>query len=515
MSAKPKSFQVKKLSPITWILIGVLIVMAVLICFTIGAVNSVTANNARSNMATVADQNAKIIRDYVAWAEDTLDFFAYAGQIKEFLEDPSNPEKKQIAQKLTDDYGEDVGEYEGLYIASWDGITLTHINHDTIGTAVREGERLQQLQAALEEAGDQIYNTGIVISPSTGAQVLALYKSICDEKGKPIGFVGCALLTENVLYDLSTNQISGLENSSYILVNTADNSYLYEDNKNMIGTICTLADIQNINEQLRNGTAEQTGTGSFKDGNGISTVSTYYYMPEYNWTLFVNAPASDVYSMGRQLQVFLIIFGFLILLLVTIFGIINAHQEAVNRRLGKQILKNEATQESLETAMFKDILTEVQNRVAFSVDLEKVTADADHPCYFAMFDISELSVINAQFGNDAGDAVLCNTAEILVDKFKDGVVYRTGDDEFIVAIRKDDNSTATYNQVFREVTDAHNELLKPQETPDGTINVAYKIAMVRTCSELSTTVVAILKDMANRGGRTNFGQVNFVDMDKI
>ena len=504
----------KKLSPITWILIGVLAIMLFLIIFTIGAVNSVTAKNARGNMETVAAQNAKIITDYVAWAEDTLDFFAYAGQIKDFLLDPDDPAKKQIAQKLTDEYGEDVGEYEGLYIASWDGITLTHINHDTIGTAVREGDRLKQLQDKLIECGDQVYTGGIVTSPSTGAQVLAIYKAIYDGN-KPIGFIGCALLTENVLYDISTTQIAGLEKSSYILLNAADNVYLFDATKANIGTVCPLPDLQNINEQLRSGAAEDTGTGEFKDGAGVKQTSTYYYMRDYGWTLIVNAPSKDVYSMGRQLQAFLIIFGFLIIALVTVFGIINAHQEAVARRLGKQLQKTEATEASLQTAMFKDILTEVQNRVAFSEDLDKVQPDADHPCYFAMFDISELAVINAQFGNDAGDAVLCNTAEALTKAFPDGTVYRTGDDEFVIAIKKDDNSTATYNQVFREITEAHGELLKPQDTGDGQINVAYKIALVRTTSELSTTVVSILKDIANRNGRTVFGQVNFVDMDQM
>lgn len=148
-------------------------------------------------------------------------------------------------------------------------------------------------------------------------------------------------------------------------------------------------------------------------------------------------------------------------------------------------------------------------------DIDEIQTDSDHPCYFAMFDISGLAAINMQFGNDAGDTVLCNTANILTEAFPDGTVYRTGDDEFVVAIRKDDNSPAAYNQVIRAVTAVQSELFKTQEIPDAAIQVGYKVTLVRTTAELSTTVVAVLKDMANRGGRTPLGQINFLDLDAM
>ena len=504
----------QKISPITWILIGLLLVMAILITFMTAAVSSITAKNAQRNMETVAGERAKVITDYVGWAEDVLTNFSHAGEIKDYLLNTGDTDKFKAAQRYTTEFGADIEDLEGLYIADWNAKTLTHINPDTIGVIIREGERLDQLHDALAAAENDVYNAGILISPNSGKQVVSIYKAIYDGN-RPIGFVGLAVQTEKVLTDISDLNIGGLQNSKYDLINAADNVYLYTADKNAIGTVCAMPDIQRINQELMNGVGDQTSYGVFRDASGKKMAAVNYFIKEYGWTLFVNAPANELYSMRNQLQIFVLIFGVLILLLVGIFGIINAHQEAVNRRLGNQLLKNEATEASLQTAMFKDILTEVQNRVAFSEDLDKVETDADHPCYFAMFDISELATINTQFGNDAGDAVLCNTAEILTKVFTDGTVYRTGDDEFVVAIKKDDNSTATYNQVFREVTEAHGELLKPQDTGNGTINVAYKIALVRTCEELSTTVVAILKDIAKRGGRTNFGQVNFVDMDQM
>ncbi|MBO4866611.1 MAG: diguanylate cyclase, partial [Ruminococcus sp.] len=139
----------------------------------------------------------------------------------------------------------------------------------------------------------------------------------------------------------------------------------------------------------------------------------------------------------------------------------------------------------------------------------------DNPCYCIMFDISELAAINMQFGNDAGDAVLTRTAQVLKEAFPDGKVYRTGDDEFVITILKNDNSPFAHNQVVNEIIKAQSELMKKQDIPDGQIDVAYKIAAVRTADELNTTVIAVLKDMAKHNGISSIGQFPFLDLDSM
>ena len=465
----------RKLSPITWILIGLLTFMAILITFMTVAVSKITARNAQSNMETVAQERAKVIVDYVHWAEDVLTNFSHASDVKDYLIDQENTEKYKAAQKYTQDFGADVSDLEGLYICDWNAKTLTHINPN---------------------------------------QVVSIYKAIYDGR-TPIGFVGLAVRTENVLSDIADMNIGGLQSSTYDLVNAKDNVYLYSDDKSLIGTVCAVPDIQDINKEMLASNEDVTSYGEFPDATGKKMASVSNYIKEYGWTLFVNAPSKEVYSMRNQLQIFILIFGVLILLLVAVFGLINAHQESINRRLGNQLLKTEATEASLQTALFNDILTEVKNRVAFAEDLDKMQIDEKHPVYFAMFDISELAAINTHFGNDAGDVVLCNTAEALIKAFPDGTVYRTGDDEFVVAVRKEDASTVAHNQVVNEVTNAQRDLFEPQETPIGVINVGYKIGLVRTTNEPSTNVVSVLKEMVNLSGRSALGQVEFVDMDSM
>lgn len=504
----------RKLSPITWILIGVLAVMAVLITFVTAAVSKITARNAQSNMQTVAAERAKVIEDYVIWAEDTLDNFSHASDVKNLLLNPDDPEATAQAQKYTTEFAAEVTDLEGLYICDWNAKTLTHNNLETVGVVIREGERLDQLHTALKEAGDDTYTAGILMSPSSGKQVVAIYKAIYNGS-EPIGFVGLAVQSEKTLSDLASMQISGLGNASYLLLNTVDNVYIYAPDPALVGKVCEFPDVQNINAAILEGSSEYEGVGEFKDDyTGTKMVSTYVYLKDYGWTLLFNAPSSDVYSMRNQLQYFVLIFGVLILLLVGVFGIINAHQENVNRKLGLQVEKNAATEESLQTAMFQDILTDVPNRVSFSEDIERILTDGENPCYCVMFDINELAGINMQFGNDAGDAVLVRTAQVLTDSFPDGKVYRTGDDEFVITIKKDDNSPFSHNQVVNEIIKAQSELTKNQQIPDGEISVAYKISAVRSSEELNTTVIAVLKDMAKHNGISQLGQFPFIDLDQ-
>ena len=217
--------------------------MILLSIFVTAAVTTISARQARSDMLNVAGQRAKVITDYAIWAEDTLDNFSYAAQIKDYLLDQNDTAKFEAAQKLTADYAEDVGDLEGLYIADWNAKTLTHSNPETIGTVIREGERLDELHNVLDDGQNQVFNAGMLVSPNSGKQVIACYKAILDDYGKPIGFVGLAVYTENLLSDLSSLQIGGLENATYLLLDTKTNGYMYDDEMGNIGSVCDIPDI--------------------------------------------------------------------------------------------------------------------------------------------------------------------------------------------------------------------------------------------------------------------------------
>ena len=532
--SKTKNPNAKKLSNITIVLIIQLIVMSVLVIIITKVVSSMSRKNAQDNMATITDERAQIIENFVDQSEKTLSKFCRAQQVTDLMELDSTELKKLVdkeyagygtaseeaeellknAQSFTEEFGKDIDNLEGVWIGTWDTLVMTHTNAPVVGMTTRKDPTaLQALRDSLIAAGDGVYDTGIIISPASGQQILSMYKAVYNKRGEPVGLVGLGIFTEGLVDTMNNLTIRGIDDSSYYMINTADNKFIFINDPSLIATEVTDPTIANISTSLKDGVADKTGSFQFVE-NGIKQISTYSFMQNRGWVLMLNAPKSEVYAMTNNMRAFVAIFGVLILGLVVIFAIINARQEAINRKLNKQIVKTEKTKESLSTAMFNDILTDVRNRVSFSMDLDKVNPSKDRPCYFAMFNIADFSAINTTFGNDAGDTILVNTAQALSNAFQGGSVYRTGSDEFVVAIQKEEDSTASYNQVYRQINEAHGELIKPQETPNGVVNVAYKVALVKKSADLSTSVITILKDMTNRSGKTPFGQVQFVDLDQ-
>ncbi len=503
----------KKISSITIILIIQLVVMIALTLIMTKTSSTLTRQNALDHMATITDERAHIIEDFVVNAEKTLTAYSRAGQIKTLLLNPEDPEAQKAAQEYTEKFSADITGLEGIYASEWNTHVLTHTNPDTVGMITRKDpEPLKQLQDAMLAAGDGVYDTGIIMSPATGQQIVSMYKAVYDDNGNPIGLVGLGIYTEELIQNLDSLSIRGIDDSFYSMVNTANNAYIFHTDKTKITTETTNAKILNVIDQVKGKTANATGSFEYKDDNG-KFISTYTYMADFGWILMLDAPKGEVYAMTIQMRIFIAIFGILIIGLILIFSFLNRRQEAINRKLTKQIDKTEKTKESLTTAMFKDILTDASNRVSFSMDLDKIVPNKDRPCYFVMFNISEFSAINTCYGNDAGDAVLVNTANALTNAFEDGTVYRTGSDEFVVAVQKSEDSTASYNEVCRQLNDAHGKLLSPQATPNGVINVIYKVAVVKKSDELSTAVVTALKDMTNQAGDAVYGKIQFMDMD--
>ncbi len=505
----------KKISKITIILIIQLVVMIALTLAMAKTAGTLTRNNALDHMATITDERAHIIEDFVVNAEKTLTAYSRAGQIRTLLENPNDAAAQKAAQDYTEKFSADIVGLEGIYASEWNTHVLTHTNAGTVGMITRKDpEPLKQLQDAMLAAGDGVYDTGIIMSPATGKQIVSMYKAVYDDNGKPIGLVGLGIYTEELIENLDSLSIRGIDNSFYSMVNTADNKYIFHTNKEMITTETSNSMILSIIDQVKGSADNSTNNFEYTE-NGDRYISTYSYMSKYGWILMLDAPKSEVYAMTYQMRFFIAVFGVLIIGLILIFSFLNRRQEAINRKLSKQIVKTEKTKESLTTAMFKDILTDVNNRVSFSMDLDKVKPSKDHPCYFVMFNISDFSSINTRYGNDVGDAILVNTAKALSEAFEDGTVYRTGSDEFVVAVQKQEDSTASYNEMCRQLNEAHGKLLSPQATPNGVVNVVYKVAAVKKSDDLSTGVVAALKDMTNHTGNAVYGQIQFADLDTM
>ncbi|HAG14272.1 MAG TPA: GGDEF domain-containing protein [Ruminococcus sp.] len=507
--------QKKRISTVTLILIFQIITMAILTSIITETVSSKTRQNSLDHMKTITDERAQIIESYVQNAEKTLSSYARAGQITELLADPTNRDKQTAAQEYTERFSGDIVQLEGIYVSEWNTHVLAHTSKAAVGITTRKGDKLKQLQDAMLSKGDGVYNTGIIISPASYKQIVSMYKAVYDKNGNPIGLVGMGVYTDGLINTLDNLTIRGLgkDTTSYSMVNIADKKYIFNRDKELVSTVTTNEELLTLCDNLSDPEFTGNETDSYiYEMDGTKYVSTYTYMKDYGWILTLDAPKNEVYKLTNSMYVFFSIFTVLLFGLILFFHFINKRQEATNRKLSSQIMKTEKTKQSLTTAMFKDILTEVGNRSSFTMDVGKLEPVEDKSYYFVLFNISDFSEINVKFGNEIGDEILISTVETLRKNFPNSDIYRTGSDEFVV-VTLEDSSNVGFSNVINNVNIAHAALLTPHDTVNGTVNAEYKIACAKKSKVFRSSIVATLKDMTNRTGTAVFGQVQFIDLD--
>ncbi|MBR5975914.1 MAG: diguanylate cyclase [Clostridiales bacterium] len=100
------------------------------------------------------------------------------------------------------------------------------------------------------------------------------------------------------------------------------------------------------------------------------------------------------------------------------------------------------TNKRLLNLMHRDVLTRVNNRVAYE-DKEnylqaQIISDPDFRFAIAMFDVNNLKLINDSGGHEAGDEYLVRACRLICNVFKHSPVYRIGGDEFVAVLTGED-----------------------------------------------------------------------------
>jgi len=372
-------------------------------------------------------------------------------------------------------------------------------------------DKLGQLQSALVNGDRGLWNAGIIISPATQKQIISMYIAVYNEKNEPIGLVGLGIFTEGLVQTLDAVPVRGIENSFYSMVNVKDGKYIFSRDANTIGTEADNENIVRLCEQFKQSTDNSTGEFEYKF-DGKTYVSSYSLIQKYGWIVFLDDYKSEVFSLTTTMFIYLSIFGFVILSLIVIFNIMTKRQAKINEKLVSTIAKNNLTKKSLNQAMFTDVLTNVNNRIRFSMDVETASGDRSKNYYFMLFNIADFSGINSQFGNDSGDLMLVRTVNILKESFPESGIYRTGSDEFVIMLPAEGEMTSS-DALIDKVNTVLRQLVVPESVERyGTIYPKYKIAVIKKSGTIDTSVVTVLKDMTNRTGEASYGMIDYQDL---
>lgn len=322
-------------------------VFLVLFLFVNYSLSSAMNNSAVSNIKTAAIDRSEIIENYIKSAEDTLIAYVKADQINNLLKDKTNPEYISAAQKYTEDFGKDISNLEGIYISSWDTTTLAHTNAGAIGLVTRPSEEKRKpLQDAMT-AANGVYNTGVLISPSSGNQVISMYKAVKNNSGDYIGFGGIAILTSGLVDKLNGLSLDGLQSARYYLVNAKTGEYIFHPDSDKIATVAEEKYVNDIIDKVK-GSSEDVCDYLQYTENGEDNIAAFNSIPSQGWVFIIADSTSEVFAASNSLRItlLLICIGSALILSVIVYMVIGRSvrpiktvENAINR-LGNIQLDN-------------------------------------------------------------------------------------------------------------------------------------------------------------------------------
>lgn len=297
-----------------------IVVMTILSVLVVYIITTDTRNSTINSMKTIVQERSQIIQNYVQEAEGTLTAYSRAGEILDIMQNPENPEIVAAAQAYTEKFSSDVANLEGLYASEWNTHVLAHTNPQVVGITTREGDPLKALQDSLL-ATDGVYNTGIIISPASGQQIVSMYMAVYDEQGNPAGLVGGGIFSTGLIQILDNLTMDGMENATYCMVNVNNGQYIFHADEEKVATPAEETYIVELCEQLKGAGEDKSGYKEYAQ-NGEDYISTYYYMSDHGWLFMVSDNQSEIFASANKMTVTLIIFCVAALLVLIIISLL-------------------------------------------------------------------------------------------------------------------------------------------------------------------------------------------------
>ncbi len=297
-----------------------IVVMTILSVFVVYIITKDTRNSTINSMRTIVQERSQIIKNYVEEAEGTLTAYSRAGEILDVMQNPQDPGVVAAAQTYTEKFSSDVANLEGLYASEWNTHVLAHTNAQVVGITTREGDPLKALQDSML-AANGVYNTGIIISPASGQQIVSMYMAVYDEQGNPAGLVGGGIFSKGLIQILDNLTMDGMKNATYCMVNVNNGQYIFHADEEKVATSVEESYIVSLCEQLK-GTGED-GSGYIEYvQNDVEYISTYYYMSDHGWLFMISDDQKEIFASADKLTVTLIVFCVIALLILIVISFI-------------------------------------------------------------------------------------------------------------------------------------------------------------------------------------------------
>ena len=229
-----------------------------------------------------------------------------------------------LHKKYTESYADHLSNLEGIYASSWDTEVLTHSSPRSVGIVTRPNESSRKVLHDAILATNGVWNTGIIISPASGEQIISMYKAVRDDNGDPIGLGGIGIYTSGLVDKLNSLPLEGMPGAEYYLVNAETGEYIVHPDP---GKITTIAEEQFVTEIICKvkGKSQDICDHLLYNNGGTKYIAAYNSIGSRGWVFVVTDKQSEVFASAIQLRIYLIIIFIVvsILLSVVVYALIN------------------------------------------------------------------------------------------------------------------------------------------------------------------------------------------------
>jgi diguanylate cyclase (GGDEF) domain len=276
-------------------------------------------------------------------------------------------------------------------------------------------------------------------------------------------------------------------NTGHAILLDKSGNILYHPDKTLIGSKISSAHLADMVHEYNKGQLQLSGTFEY-NFDGSDQVFGYCVIPDLDWVLLVKQNVSEIKSMTNVIFILLAVICAVLLIFIVLFanamskrftepiialrdamrtasdGDLTVHTNIKSRNelgelsksfnkmlhiiktnyedlasMHEELLLNEEqlrnNYDHIEYLAYHDTLTNLPNKLAFLdyVNAALVSSPGSnkmHAIYF--IDLDNFKTINDTLGHEYGDSLLIHTAKILTSVGTNGMLAKTGGDEFLI-----------------------------------------------------------------------------------
>lgn len=408
------------------------------------------------NEANTVSQGAIVMSDWVTQGLEVIAFLSNDSRVVAYIDEHTDLQRLQVKQ-LFGNVSYATALYDQIRILDLNGMEVVRVNYDEefVSPLVVPDAELQdksgrdyfQICRDLPKGGIYISRLELNIENSQVEEPYKPVVRICgpltDSNGEKQGILILNAKAIETLQKFSaiSDKLMLVNDEGYWLVSHDLNdewAFMFEHDASLPKRYPQTWD-----------TLISSDEGQFSDENGLWTYRTIYPLedalkrnthiwnetylkkimmeeaPKYYWKAISFIPEADLQK-ERQHVATPIILGSIPLYPLVVVGIWQFKQ--------RRLLKNQET-ERIRYQATHDGITGLFNKAFFEAELSRLNHGRAYPISMVVIDANNLKKVNDTYGHSAGDTLLKNISQLILQNFrKNDVLARLGGDEFVLML---------------------------------------------------------------------------------